>query len=473
MAIARTDHYLPSVALIIFRAEWFDNVVALPELTEAVQTDTLEILSHLGEVVEVENHWVINSAQSLELCKSGLSNVSPDLLILMFQVWAEDYYINALRDFLTKTSLLVWCYQPWLRPKIPMSFVEVLRASGPVGTFEGLGTLRNLRIPFSYTFGSQQDLHVIRDIQRAARVGRVVRSLRKARFGLLPARNEQMQSTFVDEFRLMAEIGPTVRMFSVAELAKRTYSIPDEEVKNYLLELQEHYQVIGVPEETLALAVRCSLGLAHLAVDHQIDLLSFNDISDELHETLGLRPCLYLPLIDESGIQIALEGDLGSATAMFVLKILSGSPIFFVEIWFWDEIENVIIGGHAGMQNPACGKPGEIWISQDYEFAQSDRYPGAHWQYVAKPGEVTLFQLRGTPEGWQAIVATGQAIDTKPWIEGYPHAVIRLDVSIDHFNRRVAKVGSTQHWVMAYGNFVLDLQALCEILNISLEIIVD
>jgi hypothetical protein len=70
------------------------------------------------------------------------------------------------------------------------------------------------------------------------------------------------------------------------------------------------------------------------------------------------------------------------------------APLFFVEIWYWDETENTVVGGHAGPQDPNVALPGTAWISPDYEYAQADAFSGAHLQFVARPGPVTLFQMR-------------------------------------------------------------------------------
>jgi L-fucose isomerase-like protein len=347
----------------------------------------------------------------------------------------------------------------------------VLRGSGPVGTFEGLGTLRNLGVDFFFTQGSTGDPRVLRDLETAARAAQVRRLLRSARFGLLPGRNEQMQSTFVDEFRLLADIGPTVIPLSVRELALKAESLPDRDVDAYLDQLRREYPLQDVSPQALALSARASLGMALLANDHRLDIISLNDIAPELHETLGLRPCLYPPQLIETNVSVGLEGDLGAATALFVLQHLCGSPVFFVEIWFWDEAENIVVGGHAGPQDPRAAAPGRAWISRDFEFAQSDRSEGAHFQFVARPGRITLLQLRGTPTGWQAILAGGEAVDTDPWLEGYPHAAIRLDAPIDRFVRQVAAVGSTQHWIMAYGDAAAEVRAFFKLANIPLELI--
>jgi len=461
----------PQVALILLRAEWFDAVVALPELVQAVQQDAEQIRHSVSERLEVSHTWVVNSLSSLQAAEAGIRLAQVDLFVLVFQVWSEDFYLRPLLEAVAGRPLAAWCFLPWRRLPQKVPFVQVLRGSGPVGALESLGTLRNLGVSFSYTFGAADDPRALSDLEIAARAAQVRHQLRSARIGLLPARNEQMQSTFVDEFRLHHQLGPTVEYLSVGELVRTAENLPLTEVEAFLHHLRQSYPINGVSPAALEQGARASLGLAHLALDRRLDVLSFNDIAVETHDAFGLRPALYPPLLDEAGILIGLEGDLGAATAMFILNRLSGSACLFAEFWFWDEVENIIVGGHAGPENPAAAAPGQAWISYDYEFAQTDRTEGAHLQFVARPGRVTLFQLRGTSDGWQAILATGEALDPPPRLEGYPHAVIRLDAALERFMRQVSNVGSTQHWIVAYGDVLAEVQAFCKLAGIPLEVI--
>lgn len=459
----------PSVGLILLRAEWFDRVVALPELSQGMQLDAEQIHQHLGEDLSLEFTWVVSSQGSLEQTVRGISTAHVDLFVLAFQVWAEDTYLLALTRAIAGRPLAVWCYLPWQRPPQPLSFNGVLRGSGPVGTLEGLGTLRNLDVDFLFTWGPAESARTRLDLLAFARAGQAWHTLRRARIGLLPTRSEQMQTTFVDEFRLFADIGPTVIPLSVAELKSVGDGLSQKDVDVFVQQLRADFRIEGVNDQTLAHAARCSLGLAHLAVNSRVDLLSLHDTSDELHKQLGLRPCLHPQILDEAGILVGLEGDLGAAVAMLAQNAISEAPLLFSEVWYWDEAENTLVCGHAGPQDPAVAAPGTAWISQDYEYAQTDATSGAHLQFVARPGQVTLFQVRCTTRDWQAIATRGEALKSKPWLEGYPHAVVRMAAPLDSLLRRVARVGSTQHWIMAYGDTVPEIRALCALLKIPLE----
>ncbi len=463
-------HVRPKVGLILLRAQWFDEVVALPELAGGIEHDTALLIETFPAELELARQWVVNSQERLDECVRALSSLNLDLILLTFQVWAEDFFLQPLVRALNGQPLAVWCYQPGTHPPQPASFCDVLRYSGPVGTLEGLGTLRNLGVPFSFLVGTPGRPQLNAELVNIARAGALFQALKRKKIGLLPSHSDQMQSTYVDEFRLRADLGPAVDILSIGDLERAAAVISPQDTAKFVSTLRERYPVREVKPETLAQAARTSLALGRLLQEHRLDVLSLHDISAELHQVMGLRPCFYPP--DSNGEHpglYGLEGDLGAATAMLALQHLAGGALLFVEFWFWDESLNQIVGGHAGIQNPDVGRPGEVFISKDYEFCQSDRTEGAHYQFACKPGRVTLLQLRYTAKGiWQAISLGGEVVDGPPRMEGYPHAVIRPDVNVLEFFRQIAQVGTNQHWIMAYGDIRESLKIWCEMEDIHL-----
>lgn len=461
----------PKIGVILLRAQWFDEVVDLPQLSDEVKLDADALCSSLPAELDLSDLWVVNSKTSLEHCLNELRVASFDLAVIIFQVWAEDFYLNPLVDSLKGTPVAVWCYQPSAAPPKPANFLDVLRYSGMVGTLEGLGTLHNLGQPYITLIGSPESPIVQSELVQLARAAKVYKALKTAHFGLLPARNDQMQSTFVDEFRLRSDLGPKVDYLSVNDLKEAADRITSDDLNEHLSHIVRTIPVRGVKPETLEACARVSMGLFDLAREKNLDVLSINDTSDELHRLLGLRPCLNgWRHQDKDEPLIGLEGDLGAATAQFILKNLTGEPNFFTEFWFWDEKSNCMVGGHAGYQNLASARDGEAWISQDYEYCQTDPCEGAHYQFACKPGIVTLLQIRWSTRGyWQAIIFSAMVEDQPAWIEGYPHAVVKPTLPVPDLVKQAAEVGTTQHWIMAYGDYRAEIKYLCRLCQIELK----
>ena len=49
----------PGIGLILLRAEWFENVVALPDLAQGMEADLAEIQDRLRVDLSIEATWVI------------------------------------------------------------------------------------------------------------------------------------------------------------------------------------------------------------------------------------------------------------------------------------------------------------------------------------------------------------------------------------------------------------------------------
>lgn len=484
----------PRVALVLMQTDWSVSDDTDP-VVEGIRQDREMMLTRLRLHFDILGPWMVDSNESLQACQQALrDSVSDyDLILLTFQTRADDTYLVSFLQAVGQRPLVLWCYVPWRRIPRPVSYAELVRGSGPVGAFAALGTLRNLDLPFLYTFGAPDDPHLIGNLQVAGRAAQVHQSLQGARFGLIPSRNDHTQSTYVDENRLLADFGPKVEYISVSRYLEAVSAVSDEDVETYLAEVRATLPIEDVPDATLEKAARAALGLNWLAVHHQLDVLAVKDDSAELHTSLGLRPALYprlyglgkavaplAPLEEHAEVPVEPlflpEGDLGAATAAYILHRLTGSPVMFQEILFWDEIMNQLVLGHSGLQNPAFAVRNTALISRDHDFCL--RKPvgkaiteGAQFQFMARPGRVTLFQLRSTPESWQAIAASGVCLEGLPWVEGCAHAVLRLDAPLAHFFNQLATVGATQHWIMAYGSVLDEIEAFCEMEGLPLEVL--
>jgi hypothetical protein len=114
-----------------------------------------------------------------------------------------------------------------------------------------------------------------------------------------------------------------------------------------------------------------------------------------------------------------------------------------------------------------------MFISGDYECTRNDPDGGAQLEFATRPGRVTLLQMRSTPKGCKATAVSGIALESDPWIEGIPHAVVRLYCSIDNFLYMLAHSGAGEYWVMTYGSYLEELKAFFELKAIDFEILMD
>jgi len=158
-------------------------VAAFPALREAVKEDGEKIHDYLSDIYDLSGEWQVSSQPDLAACCKDLRAVDLDLVILVYQVWAEDYFLNDLLQAVGERPMVVWGYQPWRNPPRPASFMDVLRGCGPVGTFEALGTICNLEKKFLFVHGAPGEARLTAEMASIGKAARVCSQLRSARFG--------------------------------------------------------------------------------------------------------------------------------------------------------------------------------------------------------------------------------------------------------------------------------------------------
>lgn len=458
----------PRVGLVLMRTTWnaCDRGV---EIQKEFDADARTIIERLDPCFSIEGPFIIDSPDTLADCRKKLQNGGLDMVLLAFQTWADENLLVSLIEPSLGLPLVLWCFLPFRRFPHPATFYEVLRSTGSVSAFGALGALRNLRVPFLFTWGAADDPRLIDDLVVAGRAAQVRSGLQRARFGVLPSLGEGIHARTASETRMREDFGTQVEVIPVETYLRALEKVTQEEVAAFLTCCCEQYQVVDVSEADLKAGARVSLGLARLAADYRLNVLAVNGFPPELEDAIQIRPSLYPEVENDGhGPLYQSEADMGAAAANFILSRLTGSPTMFVEFWYWNEAMNQLVGGHTGLQNPATASPGQAWISRDYVLCSRNNAPGVQFQMIARSGRVTIFQLRATPDGWQAIAATGVTLESRPVAEGIPHMLLRLDASIDHFLNSLIDTGASQHWIMAYGSVLHELDAFCQMANIPL-----
>jgi L-fucose isomerase-like protein len=438
------------------------------DLLKRLQRNQEEIVSKLESNFDVAGYWVVDTDETLGLCVKGLKLIDFDLMILVYLNKGDDRFLAPLLETIGSTPFVAWCYVPWRRIPKPLPYSELVIGSGAIGMFGAFAYLRDLNIPFQFTYGSPDDPKVMRDLLDYARAAQIVRSLRSVKIGVTtndtrPAASTEMTGS------LRAVEGIQIQQISYRLIAEEVEKVNPEEIRQYLAEIEKFGCAMDVPEFALDVSARLSVAIRSVAEDNHFDLFAIPDNPHGVRGTIQVCPGLPPDPKEIGLVAYQTEFDLGLSLAHLILRRLSGSPAFLIQIWFWDKATNIIMGGHSGIQSLSIADPSQVCVVTSTYCEDEDCMEGAQLQYIAHSGRVTLLQLRPSPNGWRAIALSGFCLESDPWIEGIPHAVVRLDGTIDYFLEEVARLGVSRDWVMAYGDVFPQLQAVCEMMGITFE----
>lgn len=463
------------LGLVFFAAKWFEEVVLggddiAQEFNRFMDEDTGRIINRLSEDFEVVNCPVVTSMDKARQASKDFLAVDIDCLLLCFMVWSEDEYLLAFKDIMKIRPSILWTYTPYTRAPLRSDINVLFRNSGIVGTFEGYGVIKKMGVDSFHIVGSSTEKEPFEKIKKIVKTAKIYKDLKTAKLGVLPYRNNQMIVTYVDEFRLYSQIGPVVEYISVLQLKKAADSVPEKVVKRYVKELKDKYKIDSrVTEESLFSSARASLGLEVIVEENNIDGLALSDLNEELHEVMGLRPCLYPGSLASSNRVIGNEGDIGCTTAMYILQRLTGNPVMFTEIFNYDRHDNTVVAGHAGPSNYLLAENDtKICITLDLELmnATSD-ISGVWMEFIGKPGRVTLLNLICTIDSFQFTILGGESLSGDIRLDGYPHYYIKIDPDMIEFLKSNAKNGVSHHWAVVNGDVREELSHLADILKIK------
>jgi L-arabinose isomerase len=462
---------LAKIGFLALAAKWFwDTKMSDSSFTEGAQSQISKIEASIAASNELISVGLVTTEESARSAAAKFREANLDALVACCVMWSEDQPLLSVLEELRDTPLLVWCWTPGTSLPKSLTALDLIEWSGPVGAQQVSGALRRSGRKFTFVLGNHNEKETIREIQEFLAAAAVARSLRHARIGLLPYRYDVMTNTWVDEFDLRSKIGIDVIYISVGQLASSAASVKDGEVKSYVDGLQGIRVSAQVSSKGLSEAARTSLGVAKIVKDQRLDALSIGDCNDELHAALKCRPCLYLPSVFEQGVVVGSEGDLLGILAQLILSRLSGQPTLFTEIFTYDEQQNQILVGHAGMHDIRLAESrSAVTITPDYEYPREEA--GVWMAFSVKPGPVTLLSITSGQKGFHFVATKGEALPAEGRLQGYPSALVKLDLPLKSFFAATTAVGTTQHWALVPGDLRGRISKLAYILGIDYTVL--
>lgn len=466
-----TSREKPKIGLLLLTAEWFAQIGAsqgsfqgLPQLLEA---DAARIREALGAELEVICPGVISDKQHVDEAVQLFEREDIDLMVACQITWGEDRLIIHAVEKLPLVPLVVWCYSPFKHLPEQMTMRDLFRSSGPVGALQASAPLKRLGKKFGFVFGSYENRDALKRVGEFSKAGKIAKDLRNIKVGVLPYRCDQMTGTYVDEFRLKKEIGPELKYISTHDYRAVCENIAQERIEAFVRDLKREFRVSeGVTDRGLARGARVSLGLADLVEKHNLDALAIEDVSEELHRVIGLRPCLYVPALFERAV-VSMEAEVGGAVALWILKKLANKAPMYTEIFTFDENDNCVLMGHAGIHDITLAESrDDILIEPDGEYRESE--PDSCWmRFRAKGGRVTMLSLFCDVEKFKMVISSGESLRGEEKLLGSPHAYVRLPNPLADFFEKTTKTGMTQHWALVHDDVVEELVALADILGVN------
>ena len=465
----------PKAGLLLFATQRFKNLGEGTKRGTYHERKTLEvkaIVQFLENDLDVVYPGIIYSREDVEAAMQSFLRENVDFIISEFLSWSEDFaWVRFVRDMPDIPMLL---FSP-TREIVELGntfeedeFIEFLSAGTLVGSLEASLSLKRLKKDnVQILLGDRQKLIV--EIKSFARAALTRSILKKARFGILANYNELMWSTYVDPFNLFARVGPELNFISHLEYAALVAQVQDASIDKYLKQLTSLYKIDSdVNPKLFVESIRASLALADLITKKEIDALIFNDVDPHMLQHVGLRPGFYHPSINEQMSVMVPEADVGAGTMAFILKVISGKHISFIEPFHMERSKNTFSAGHAGphdYNDPAHAE--KVLIARDVRFAKTKyKFAGAPFAWYRIPaGLKTMAHFSEDNGQYKIACALVESFDGPHLYASYSHSIFKSLIPVEKLFERMLHLGTTQHFLIVDGDYRKELSMLAAMMN--------
>jgi len=459
-----------TAVLLLQRTDWFESTKNEESIIE-LDEDADRVVTQLTPLLEILCVRSISTPETAEAVSVELRSLDTDLVILVYQTRVDHTYLDKILQGVGNRPLIAWCYLPWRRIPRPVTYEMLVKGASFSTMAISLANLREIGVPYLAVFGSVDDPHVIQEIKTFSHAAQVSRDLSRIRLGILTSETIR-DHPLEDPTSATLGIKPIFVPYSL--LSDALLKIKEEQVTDYLEDLQKSSVESMVTEDTLRKAAKIQVGLACLADAMNLDFLAIPRHDLSFRQQFGICAGLPPDRLHRPEPFLIPSTDADAIIASVILDLIGcGQPCFLMEMWFYDKAKNIVVGGSAGAQSPFGISGEERIILGDYECQRGDPDGGAQIEFIARPGRVTLLQIQKTRDKLHAIGLSGVCLESVPWVEGVPHAIVRLDCSVDKLLDRIATTGGSRFWTMIYGSHLTEIRALFELLSIEMDLLSD
>ena len=423
---------------------------------------------------------IVYEREDAERAMDLFYNEKVDFIYAEFLSWSEDFaWIRFLRDcpeipmIFCNVAKPRMCFETTLDED---DFVDYLCAGTLVGSLEGSGSIRRVpRKNVRTVMGTRPEItEKVRIFADAARTRAI---LRHSTVGLMANMNEAMWSTYIDNYDLFTKIGPEIRYLPYSDYGTEIEKLSEREVNEYALDLTSKYRMMDdVEDDKFIGCVKATLAIKKMAEKNDIDCYVYNDIDQATFRTAGCRAGFYPQWFNENVSVLVPEADIGAGLVTYILKLLSGKNVNFIEPFHIEDDFGTFAGGHAGPNDHNDPKwQDNVIIARDVRFAKTSwKYAGAPFAwYRISPGMKTVDGLFEENGKYKLITFMAESLSEKDTPQSakkhllatYSHTIFRPVVPVKELFEQVLRIGATQHYAIVDGDFRPQLEALAEMMG--------
>jgi L-arabinose isomerase len=452
------------MGVLFVTSGWFRSIGLQSEessFTTEVKRIGAEIITKFREFIDPVYTGVLFSEENAKQAAQEIKKADVAGLIVAPLMWCEDQIPRTALKELPGLPVILCTFFPTNTLPDYLPYAEMLKGSGSVGTLQLSGFFKREGIKYQAVSGYYNDPAMYETIKDYCIALKVKQQLRFATCGVLPFPCDQMSTTYVDEFNIRKLYGIEYKYIEISRLYQAAQESSSDEIEELKKVITTEGYEVEIDDRNLKEGIKYALAMEKIVRNEDLNILCMNDVIDEMHSAIGLRPSLYNPHLSEKGLVVSMEADIAAGIGMYILKNFTGQTPFYVEILNIDLQKNAIVLGHAGYHEVInYDEKCPVKIVRDVEYKNSDEFSGAVTCFKYKPGDVTLVNCVYNGEKLRLSAIEGESIDCPPILEDTCHLFCKLNPPVSEFLDAVLDSGISQHFLVIPGKYCKSLERL-------------
>ena len=410
---------------------------------------SLKMLENSG--VQVFSTSTVKTPSDVPKALAMLRSVEFDLIVALLVSWTEPPLVTATLKKYFSQPILLWSHTVYSEDGVGLT-LGALPAAGVIREM-----LEEMEAHFWFMYGMPGDPGLEKTVQTAARSAAAVRALSTSRVGLLGYASMGMYTGTIDHTQLRHQLGPEIDHMDQYEIVARFNALADDPSLDSVPQSTGWQLGEKVTTKDLRRSFRMLEVIRGLAQERAWDALTVK-CQYELSRTFGMAPCLALSVLGDEMVT-SCEGDLPLVVSQLILHYLTGDPISYGDLH--NSTDTHTLWGACGFA-PLSFANGKPVINKHTAL-----YEGLLNSSPYKTGPVTLARLGARKGHFKLHIASGTAELPPAFHEvgcpTYPFVNVAMDGDVLAFMQNL----SSQHYAIAYGNLLTELQQVGQMLDVE------
>ena len=445
---------------------YFEYWRMYPPLRATVEADLRKVAERLAVKVETVYPGMVDTMDRAEEAGRAFAAAGVDVVVVVEGTYLPDFMVLHTLEHVPHARVVLFNTQTGADVNATDGYEATLRNSALIGITQLSGSFTKAKRDYDVVVGEIADGECYEQIARIVRTRSAVFRLRTCNVGLIGHVFRGMFDLEFDRGSVRGRLGPEVISVQAVHLIDLWKEVPESEVHSRSKALTDRFSVRHITAADLHRSVRLGLAMEHLSQRYKLDALCFLG-QHYIEKMTGAPARIGASMLLEKGFMVACEGDVGGLVMMQLMHDLTGRSPVQME-WGQFDLQNnaLFLLGH-GIASPGTAvSAAAVTLTrapEEWGFEGS----GVNWEFILKPGPVTLGHFVSTPDGWRMLISAGESIEFPCLPCNEIHGMVRLASPVRDVLKALIELGVTHHTIVIHDQVVNELEMAAKVMGVT------